>query len=206
MAAVAESQGANRMTNRSTTDWATGTGPPCQPGIASEIAAMTTRRTVLRAGSAAFALGVAGRRFADARAGAQETARPAADVCVLTREQTEGPYYLPLDLVRHDITEGKPGVPLDLRINVVDARVPSGSCVPLADAAVDIWHCDAQGYYSGSAGTPGGYRAGERIRQGLRPPRPRPSCVVSSRPMPPGWPSSRRSTPAGTPAAPSTST
>jgi protocatechuate 3,4-dioxygenase beta subunit len=31
------------------------------------------------------------------------------------------------------------------------------SCAPLANAAVDIWHCDAQGYYSGISGeNPGG--------------------------------------------------
>ena len=85
-------------------------------------------------------------------AGAQEAVSPTSDICVLTPEQTEGPYYLPLDLLRQDITEGRPGLPLRLRIAVVDVN----GCSPLPDAAVDIWHCDAQGYYSGFTGYPGG--------------------------------------------------
>ena len=65
--------------------------------------------------------------------------------CVLTQEVTEGPYYLPLHLVRRDITEGTQGVPLQLDLQVVDAT----SCEPVAGAAVDIWHADALGVYSG---------------------------------------------------------
>jgi hypothetical protein len=86
-------------------------------------------------------------------AGAQDAASPTAEVCVLTPELTEGPYYLPLNLVREDITEGKPGVPLRLRLAVVDV---TNDCAPLGNAAVDIWHCDAQGFYSGVSGNPGG--------------------------------------------------
>ena len=65
--------------------------------------------------------------------------------CVLTPEATEGPFYLDLDKVRSDITEGKDGTPLDLKITVVDAT----GCAPIKDAAVDVWHCDAGGVYSG---------------------------------------------------------
>ena len=32
--------------------------------------------------------------------------------CVLTPEMTEGPYYVPGDKFRRDITEGRPGTPL----------------------------------------------------------------------------------------------
>jgi protocatechuate 3,4-dioxygenase beta subunit len=74
---------------------------------------------------------------------------------VLTPEVTEGPYYLDIDKVRSDITEGKDGTPLDLRITVVDAS----GCTPIRDAAVDVWHCDAGGVYSGfsqAGGGPGG--------------------------------------------------
>jgi hypothetical protein len=70
----------------------------------------------------------------------------------LTPEQTEGPFYLPLELSRQDITEGKAGVPLRLRIAVADIN----ACTMLPDAAVDIWHCDDQGYYSGVDANPGG--------------------------------------------------
>ncbi len=70
--------------------------------------------------------------------------------CVLTPEMTEGPFYLDLNLIRRDITEGKPGTPLTLDLTMVDA----GSCMPLKDAAVDVWHTDASGEYSGVGSSP----------------------------------------------------
>jgi protocatechuate 3,4-dioxygenase beta subunit len=76
--------------------------------------------------------------------------------CVLTPELTEGPFYLDLDLVREDITEGKPGLPFELAVTVVDAD----SCRPIRDAAVDLWHCDAGGQYSGVEGDPGTFLRG----------------------------------------------
>ena len=60
---------------------------------------------------------------------------------------TEGPYYLDGDKVRRDMREGKPGVPLTLRTAVLDVS----TCKPIKGAAVDIWHCDAGGTYSGFA-------------------------------------------------------
>lgn len=72
---------------------------------------------------------------------------PGADVCVLTPEVTEGPYYFDPALERADITEGRPGIPTRLRLQIVDQ-----ACAPLAGARVDIWHCDATGVYSGYAG------------------------------------------------------
>ena len=82
---------------------------------------------------------------------AQETAAAGAglispNVCMLATEVTEGPYYTDPELVRADITEGKEGVALEMTIQIVDA-----SCQPLPGARVDIWHCDAQGNYSGYA-------------------------------------------------------
>ena len=65
--------------------------------------------------------------------------------CVLTPAQEEGPFYIDLARVRRDIVEDRPGVPLALAIAVVDAS----TCAPIRDAAVDIWHCDALGLYSG---------------------------------------------------------
>jgi protocatechuate 3,4-dioxygenase beta subunit len=47
--------------------------------------------------------------------------------------------------MRADITEGKPGAPLTLRLTVVDAE----TCEPIEDAVVDVWHADADGVYSG---------------------------------------------------------
>lgn len=72
--------------------------------------------------------------------------------CTLYPEQTEGPYYVDGDLVRVDVREGKPGTPLSLELLVVTG----GSCAPLSNAAVDIWHCDAAGVYSGYTGQLGG--------------------------------------------------
>jgi protocatechuate 3,4-dioxygenase beta subunit len=73
--------------------------------------------------------------------------------CVVKPEQTEGPYFVDQQLVRSDIrmepTTGaaKPGVPLALALTVLD--VSNGQCRPLPGATVDVWHCDAQGVYSG---------------------------------------------------------
>jgi protocatechuate 3,4-dioxygenase beta subunit len=65
--------------------------------------------------------------------------------CVLTPEQTEGPYYIANEAVRRNITEGRPGAPMLLRAFVVNAS----TCKPIKGAAVDVWHADASGIYSG---------------------------------------------------------
>jgi protocatechuate 3,4-dioxygenase beta subunit len=67
--------------------------------------------------------------------------------CVLAPEMTEGPYYVEGEKLRRNITEGKNGVPLGLRLTVVDVS----TCKPIKGAAVDIWHCDAGGVYSGTS-------------------------------------------------------
>ncbi|MEA2531690.1 MAG: hypothetical protein QOG89_3334 [Thermomicrobiales bacterium] len=117
-----------------------------------------TRRAILTTG-AALGVGVAG--LGGVRLGTEALAQDAtpdagtavATECVLTPDLTEGPYYVEGQLIRSDITEGKPGVPLGLRIAVQDIT----ACAPLANAAVELWHCDAQGYYSGIIGeNPGG--------------------------------------------------
>jgi protocatechuate 3,4-dioxygenase beta subunit len=79
--------------------------------------------------------------------GATTGLMPGADVCVLTTEVTEGPYYFDPSLERADITEGtQKGVATTVRLQVVD-----GSCKPIEGARVDIWHCNAEGLYSGYA-------------------------------------------------------
>ena len=79
-----------------------------------------------------------------------------AEVCALTPEVTEGPYYVDPGLVRANITEGRPGVPMRLRMQVVDA-----TCAPVNNARVDVWHCDAQGIYSGFGGGETGQESAE---------------------------------------------
>jgi protocatechuate 3,4-dioxygenase beta subunit len=79
-----------------------------------------------------------------------------ASVCTLTAEETEGPYYFDVDAVRSDIREDREGTTLRVAIQVQDVA----ACEPIANAVVDIWHCDAAGIYSGfesaSQGGPGG--------------------------------------------------
>ncbi|MGI4828690.1 MAG: intradiol ring-cleavage dioxygenase [Janthinobacterium lividum] len=77
----------------------------------------------------------------------------AAPVCKLVAEQEVGPFYLAQELLRSDIREGKPGVPLALHVAVLDAR----TCQPLPHAAVDVWHCDAMGAYSGFTAQSNGF-------------------------------------------------
>jgi protocatechuate 3,4-dioxygenase beta subunit len=64
---------------------------------------------------------------------------------VLTPELTEGPYYVAGEKLRRDIREGHPGTLLTLNLRILDAS----SCKPIKGAAVDIWHADAAGNYSG---------------------------------------------------------
>ncbi|MEE4596575.1 intradiol ring-cleavage dioxygenase [Streptomyces sp. DSM 41524] len=121
---------------------------------------MTRRRVVVAGGAAVAAAGLgaavattasAGETSASASsatpsASASSASSPSGEVCYrLTSETTEGPYYIDADKIRKDITEGKEGIPMTLRLKVID----SDSCKPVAKAAVDIWHCDALGLYSG---------------------------------------------------------
>jgi protocatechuate 3,4-dioxygenase beta subunit len=102
------------------------------------------RRLVLRALVLAPVTALAAPAWA--QRAASESGLIAANVCMLTPQATEGPYYIDPRLVRADITEGRPGVRLDMALQVV-----SGDCVPIEGARVDLWHCDAQGNYSGFA-------------------------------------------------------
>jgi protocatechuate 3,4-dioxygenase beta subunit len=91
---------------------------------------------------ALYGCGADGDETTGPSAGARAPVRPD---CVLTPEQDEGPFYIDLARVRRDIVEDRPGVPLALALTVVDAN----TCEPIRDAAVDVWHCDALGVYSG---------------------------------------------------------
>jgi len=106
--------------------------------------AKLTRRGSL-AGMAGLLLGLAGWKAADSEGAGPAAVASGAVACVLTPEQTDGPYYIAGEKYRRDITEGRSGVPLFLRLRVVDAS----TCKPIKGAAVDIWHADALGVYSG---------------------------------------------------------
>ncbi|WP_250007601.1 hypothetical protein [Actinoplanes sp. M2I2] len=62
-----------------------------------------------------------------------------------TAGQGNGPYHVPGSPMRRDIREGRPGAPLLLRLRVVEA----GTLSALTGATVEVWHCDADGIYSG---------------------------------------------------------
>ncbi len=118
--------------------------------------AKTTRRGSIL-GFGAFLLGLLGWRATTSEGAGPAAVASGAVQCVLTPEQTEGPYYIAGEKLRRDITEGKAGVPLLLRLKVVDAS----TCRPIKGAAVDIWHADALGVYSG-------FGAGSRSRTFMR--------------------------------------
>ncbi|WUO38088.1 intradiol ring-cleavage dioxygenase [Streptomyces sp. NBC_00285] len=111
------------------------------------------RRTVLVAtGATAATLAVGAAASRTPAADTTDTAPvAAAAVCTLTKEMTEGPYYLDGQYVRSDITEGKTGFPLKLALTVVN----DDTCATISNALVEIWHCDALGEYSGYVGNNG---------------------------------------------------
>ena len=94
-----------------------------------------------------------------------------ASRCVTTSEETQGPYWFDVDAIRSDIREDRPGAALDLAIraeNITGCAVDGSGAVPIPNAVVEIWHCDAGGVYSGfevssiaaNGGRPGGSPAG----------------------------------------------
>ena len=109
-------------------------------------ARFTRRGSLLRLGGfAAAALGFGGLDVSESDGAGPAALASGAVSCVLTPEQTEGPYYLPKEHIRRNITDGRPGTPLLLRAYVVDAS----TCRAIRNAAVDVWHADASGVYSG---------------------------------------------------------
>lgn len=59
-----------------------------------------------------------------------------------TIAQTEGPYYTPDSPERTSFLADGPGTPM-----IVTGRVITTSCVPVANALVDLWHADDSGAY-----------------------------------------------------------
>ncbi|GGL95371.1 hypothetical protein GCM10010129_44100 [Streptomyces fumigatiscleroticus] len=112
-----------------------------------------SRRQVLMAGGAAVAVVGAGgvlasNALAEEMPGKTQGAGDSDGVgsCYrLSSEAIEGPYYIDADKIRTDVTEDREGIPMTLTIKVIDAD----TCKPVRNAAVDIWHCDALGIYSG---------------------------------------------------------
>ncbi|HEY0602544.1 MAG TPA: intradiol ring-cleavage dioxygenase [Herpetosiphonaceae bacterium] len=127
-------------------------------------AANTTTQATSTAGTAAASLNPeAATAVATAASspGLSETASAATTVadlptCVVSPEQTVGPYYADVQLnrsdIRSDTTSGavKAGLPFVLTMRV--SQISAGSCTPIEGATVEIWHCDAEGVYSAFEG------------------------------------------------------
>ena len=93
--------------------------------------------------------------------------------CVVRPELTVGPYFVDKQLDRSDIrvepTSGvaRGGLPLALAFNV--NQIANGRCAPLAGAMVDVWHCDADGVYSGVADQMVGFNTvGQKFLRGYQ--------------------------------------
>jgi protocatechuate 3,4-dioxygenase beta subunit len=112
------------------------------------------RREVLYSIGSVVALGVLGCSSSPtgpSASGAADGSTTAS--CVVTPALTEGPYFVDERLNRSDIRSDpasgtvRNGVLLTMAVKLTQIG-SSGSCVPLAGALVDVWHCDALGAYS----------------------------------------------------------
>lgn len=116
--------------------------------MSSTKAALTRRQALAGlAGSAAVTL-TAREAFAQAAPESLRQVLPTTNVCLLTPQAVEGPFYFDPKLERVDITEGRPGVPVRLLLQIIEAA----NCMPIEGARVDVWHADAVGRYSGYRG------------------------------------------------------
>jgi protocatechuate 3,4-dioxygenase beta subunit len=105
----------------------------------------TRRTTLAKLGGAVLAAAGGGSLLAGEASGGNRAVESGAVACVLTPELTEGPYYIAGEKLRRDIREGHPGTRLALHLRVLNAA----TCRSISGAAVDIWHADAAGNYSG---------------------------------------------------------
>lgn len=90
--------------------------------------------------------------------------------CVIIPTETQGPYPLLAFLSnsavrRQDITDGKTGVVLTVKLKLVNVN---DSCKPLANTAVYIWHCDKDGSYSGYSSGQNGDHTSESFLRGVQ--------------------------------------
>lgn len=67
--------------------------------------------------------------------------------CALSPSETAGPFPIktPAQLVRENIIGDRSGVALLMNLTIQNQN---SDCQPMANAFVDVWHCDAEGNYS----------------------------------------------------------
>jgi protocatechuate 3,4-dioxygenase beta subunit len=139
-------------------------------GTAVTIAACAPGAVASPSGSASPA-GSAGTASTSPIATSSELA--GAPSCVVSPALTEGPYFVDEKLQRSDITANadgtntRRGAPLTLAFAV--STVAASGCTPLANALVDVWHCDALGSYSDvSSGDNGSNTTGQNWLRGYQ--------------------------------------
>jgi len=92
--------------------------------------------------------------------------------CVVRPALTEGPYFVDEKLNRSDIRSDpstnavRPGTTLALAFLV--SKVNGGACTALANAIVDVWHCDALGVYSDASDPNFGSTKGTKFLRGYQ--------------------------------------
>jgi protocatechuate 3,4-dioxygenase beta subunit len=106
---------------------------------------LTRRRLLQQAGVVGLAAAVGGALDVGRSSAALKSTVDitSAAALTLTPEQEEGPFYVSLERVRKNITLGRSGVPLHLKIKLIQT---AGN--PVVGAGCDIWQCDASGVYS----------------------------------------------------------
>ncbi|KAG8947412.1 hypothetical protein FRC04_010732 [Tulasnella sp. 424] len=80
---------------------------------------------------------------------ASETTQPADSACVLSPETVVGPYYIEGESIRSNLVDDEKGLPFYAEFELFNIN----DCGPLANAAIDIWSCNATGEYGGFVST-----------------------------------------------------
>lgn len=99
------------------------------------------------AAGAALAFGCGGSPTSPATSSSTATTTTGSTnaACAVTPSETAGPYPSLTDLFRSDIRDGRTGTLLTLSVKVVNVNA---TCAAVANANVEIWHCDSAGNYS----------------------------------------------------------
>ncbi len=69
--------------------------------------------------------------------------------CKMIEDSFEGPYFTCTPSTGKDIATGQAGQPLTMALRLVDQ-----DCKPIPNGVVDIWACNADGYYAGYSNDP----------------------------------------------------
>jgi protocatechuate 3,4-dioxygenase beta subunit len=101
---------------------------------------------VMSAAGAALAFGCGGSPTSpDTSTSTSTTTGSTNAACAVTPTETAGPYPSLTDIFRSDIRDGKTGTLLTLTVKVVNV---TAACAAVANANVEVWHCDSAGKYS----------------------------------------------------------